>query len=602
MTRLRYLSPQDLSRAIPQLSRLTTPPSLRLPPLTALRDKFLPPSRHNHSFSLPALTNDPPSPPSIDDISRIIARLPNRRATGPDSIPNEVFKSACVESARFLHHFFSVFFTTAETPTQWSEGRIFPLYKGKGPRLSANSYRPITLLNSSRKLFELCLMPHLQFSIDLCQYQFGFRVARSTAEPVILLDDYLFRCPSAAVAFLDIKAAYDTVSRNLLFSKLLTTDAHPLVVALVASLYSNASSSIITSNGPSCPFASTQGVQQGSILSPLLYAFYIDSIHELLSPSLSNRCFLAMYADDIVIAAPTIEELNHLLSLCHLHSVEHGYEFSLTKSVSFTSGAVLDNQELSVVSSFNYLGVPFTQRGLDSASLISTACHSVAPCAHAIRHSIRSRHLPLSIVTPLFKTFVRPTIEYMIQILVPSPQQHRAINNATRLSIAVLGSLPYRCDADLLFGLFAVENSQLRTTSLRHGYLSKLVSDEDHPLYSFAPESDRPRLLEALFSDHTIGSFNSDITPLIRQFPNERVSDIRRMVFLSRWKDRARLVSPWLAPWTEVRSKWSPSPALKIRSFRRAISVFLQDSLSSSAPDKDELCAFLVSCEVNHST
>jgi hypothetical protein len=190
----------------------------------------------------------------------------------------------------------------------------------------------------------------------------------------------------------------------------------------------------------------------------------------------------------------------------------------------------------------------------------------------------------------------------MIQILVPSPQQHRAINNATRLSIAILGSLPYRCDADLLFGLFAVENSQLRTTSLRHGYLTKLVGDEDHPLFSFAPESDRPRLLETLFSDQAIGTFNSDINPLIRQFPNERVSNIRRMVFLSRWKDRARLVSPWLAPWTEVRAKWSPSPALKIRSVRRAISVFLQDSSSSSAPDKDELCAFLVSCEVNHPT
>jgi hypothetical protein len=318
-----------------------------------------------------------------------------------------------------------------------------------------------------------------------------------------------------------------------------------------------------------------------------------------MSPALSNGCFLAMYADDIVVAAPTADELNHMLSACHSHSIEHAYEFSLSKSVSFASDAVLNNQELSVVSSFNYLGVPFTQRGLDSATLITTACHSVTPCAYAIRHSMRSRRLPLSIVTPILKTFVRPKIEYMMQIIVPSPQQHRAINNATRRSINILGSLPYYCDADLLFGLFAVENSQLRTTSLRHGYLSKLVGNEDHPLHSFAPSPDRPRLLEALFSDRVIGTFNSDIAPLIKKFPGERMSNIRRMVFLSRWKDRVRLVLPWLVPWAEVRTKWTPSPALRIRSFRQAIRVFLQDSSSSSAPDKDELCAFLVSCEAN---
>jgi len=63
-------------------------------------------------------------------------------------------------------------------------------------------------------------------------------------------------------------------------------------------------------------FKSNFGVRQRSVLSPLLFCLYIDDIVNRMS--LRQRCHVVLYADDFLIIAPSVHELQHLANFCEL--------------------------------------------------------------------------------------------------------------------------------------------------------------------------------------------------------------------------------------------------------------------------------------------
>ena len=106
----------------------------------------------------------------------------------------------------------------------------------------------------------------------------------------------------------------------VLFDKLLNETIVPLhIVMLISSLYKKGSANVLYNGHTSEKFYISQGVRQGSILSPYLYNLYYD----LLLKSLDNctvgtKLFgqftgIVMYADDIILLSPTLSGLRYLL-------------------------------------------------------------------------------------------------------------------------------------------------------------------------------------------------------------------------------------------------------------------------------------------------
>ena len=85
------------------------------------------------------------------------------------------------------------------------------------------------------------------------------------------------------------------------------------------------------------------GLRQGGILSPSLFAVYMDDLSSLLNSS-RIRCHISdvcinhvFYADDLCLMAPCVIALHELL-ICYCYSVEANLNFNATKSfcVAFT--------------------------------------------------------------------------------------------------------------------------------------------------------------------------------------------------------------------------------------------------------------------------
>ncbi|KAG1437113.1 hypothetical protein G6F56_013261 [Rhizopus delemar] len=213
-----------------------------------------------------------------------IGQLPTRKAPGTDHIKAEMFKPISTELSHLLSWFFSLCCQWSYVPSLWRHAQVFPIFK-KGDSSLPSNYRPISLTSVFRKLLEFSLAPWLtSVSPRLDLAQGGFRPRRSALDQALCLHELMqsyyrrsHRFP--VVAFLDIKSAYDTVDRRVIWDALSNSGASGPLLPLLVHLFDDVSISVLISNHSSVPFSPVTGVLQGSVLSP----------HFQLSP-LCRRC------------------------------------------------------------------------------------------------------------------------------------------------------------------------------------------------------------------------------------------------------------------------------------------------------------------------
>eukprot|EP01083_Nonionella_stella_P248814 861008_1 len=186
---------------------------------------------------------------------------------------------------------------------------------------------------------------HHNFRSALHKLQGGNRAKRGVPEQIGTLKIVAqtaidFGVPLFCAA-LDIRKAFDTVWRKGLLYKLLTKCNIPIhICKSIRALYENSHSSIKSFPFISNLFETKNGVLQGSVLSPILFAAFLDDlVHELHDSDLGasspdhplNRIACIFYADDVILTANTLVELQQLLDICDDHSKHWAYSFNISK-------------------------------------------------------------------------------------------------------------------------------------------------------------------------------------------------------------------------------------------------------------------------------
>ena len=106
-------------------------------------------------------------------------------------------------------------------------------------------------------------------------------------------------------------------------------------------------------------------MRQGSALSPQLFAVYLNDIVSQLS--ISQRCFVVLYADDILIIAPSVCNLQQLVNACQVELDLLDMQVNFRKSSCIRIGprcsvecdniVLTTGQSLQWVDQLRYLGV-----------------------------------------------------------------------------------------------------------------------------------------------------------------------------------------------------------------------------------------------------
>lgn len=88
--------------------------------------------------------------------------------------------------------------------------------------------------------------------------------------------------------FVDFKAAFDRVPRNLLWYKLHQKGLLTKMVKCIDQIYQNTKSVVWNGIALSDYFETNSGVKQGCLLSPLLFALYLDDMNESLNGAING--------------------------------------------------------------------------------------------------------------------------------------------------------------------------------------------------------------------------------------------------------------------------------------------------------------------------
>ena len=124
----------------------------------------------------------------------------------------------------------------------------------------------------------------------------------------------------------------------MLFDKLLTRGLPVSIVRFLSSWYYAQQMCARWNSSFSDSFHVSNGVRQGGVLSPMLFAVYVDSLLEMLEASgvgcYSGGCFVGAvcYADDIVLLAPCASALRVMLNICDTFASSHGLVFNAAKN------------------------------------------------------------------------------------------------------------------------------------------------------------------------------------------------------------------------------------------------------------------------------
>jgi len=242
------------------------------------------------------------------EVKNAAKKLNNNRAPGKDGIKGELLKYASDDCLRLICDMLNAIFTHHFPLQAAVEGILIPLNKPGKTRVVQNT-RPITLLNSIRKLLSIILLDRIYPLLDaeMGLSQCGFRRGRSATEIVWTyrwLEATAQKCHNQYhILGLDLSKAFDCINRTQLLDDLrsiLGISEFRILKFLLA----NTTLQTRIGGKLSPSFHTTIGTPQGDALSPVLFIFYLHcSLRKYNADSCAPtdpfpRCAPA-YADDI---------------------------------------------------------------------------------------------------------------------------------------------------------------------------------------------------------------------------------------------------------------------------------------------------------------
>ncbi len=393
-------------------------------------------------------------------------------------------------------------FEQEDAPPSLGVSTMIPLVKSYRKSLkSSNNYRGISLIPILLKILEYVILKKCPEITESHSSQFGFKSESSTLHAEFLISEtinhYNKNGSSVYMCSLDAEKAFDSCNWSVLFEKLYYEKNIPLpVVKVLKSLYQNGKYSVLYNGQRSyCWFNASQGVFQGSILSPHLYNIYTEQLLKNLENQNTagtsiHGTFTGIiaYADDIILLSSTRNGLQCLLNNCTEYFDTTAISLNVDKTEFLVSGKNiptstyidLNHHFVSCQDKLKHLGFMWSLKKNGVATLndfnVNERINKFWALIYSlIRGGARFCH-PYSIVE-LYRTLAVPTLIYGLELTHLTATQMDDLDTEGRKALKLLFNLsPY--SKNYLNSFFKVKSISNSINNNKIHLLSRLLNNQ----------------------------------------------------------------------------------------------------------------------------
>uniref|UniRef100_A0A2A4JRM8 Reverse transcriptase domain-containing protein n=1 Tax=Heliothis virescens TaxID=7102 RepID=A0A2A4JRM8_HELVI len=367
-----------------------------------------------------------------EDVKKSVLAITSS-AVGNDKLCSRMITLILSSLLPVLTHIFNYSFSSCSFPSAWKQAHIIPLPKTNNPTLLTH-FRPISILPFLSKVFEHLVHKQLSFFLTsnsiISPFQSGFRAGHSTVTALLKVTDDIRwamenRCLTVLV-LLDFSSAFNSVDFDILLGILKSINFSSSALTWFNSYLRGRSQCVRLQESHSDWCNLTEGVPQGSVLSPILFSIFINSVITVISSSFH------LYADDLQLyrhfpvadANSAIAAMNRDLACVSDWAKSFGLQINPAKSQAMIIGSRFFRNAVDVTSLpplyLDGVCIDYTvtakDLGVTIDSNLSWSAHvnEVSRKVHFSMHTLRclQNFLPLKTKICLAQSLIQPIIDY----------------------------------------------------------------------------------------------------------------------------------------------------------------------------------------------
>ena len=433
---------------------------------------------------------------TVDEVQNSLKSLDVSKASGPDKVSVRMLKETASSIAPSITNLFNCSIRFGKLPIQWKTSMIVPIPKSTN-FANPENYRPISLICILCKLLErhmyIMMEDHLlESSIHLSTTQWGFRSRRSTVTVLLsITQDWhtaLERGQDICAIFFDYRKAFDSVPHLPLIAKLEALQFNEVILRWLSDYLTNRKQYVVVNGAESQPTPVLSGVPQGSILGPLFFLIYIDSLSSI---GVSERSCIHLFADDVLLYHPinftndflTVQEdtskVTEWSKLNHLTLNSAKCKFMIISRKKDPPRPLvplhLEGESLELVNSIKYLGIHISHdlSWSDHVQHVSTKARKIIGLLYRKYYNFTS---PATLLQ-LYKSLVRPHLEYASAIWSPYLQKDKILLEKVQKFALRMVTKHWDFNYDALLDVVSIDSLESRREEACLCLLYKIINN-----------------------------------------------------------------------------------------------------------------------------
>ena len=438
-------------------------------------------------------------------VENVITDMKRGKAAGLDGITVEHLTNCHPILPGILARLFNFMLRAGHVPSHFGESYTVPLLKVNScsKNLSVDDFRGISISPILSKIFEHCILRRFNHYFVSSDNQFGFKKSVGCSHAIYtvrsVVDHYVSNGSTVNLCALDVSKAFDKMNHHGMFIKLMNRRVPVSLLSMLENWFSNCITYVKWSGSCSNSFSLTCGIRQDGVLSPYLFAVYIDDLIVDIT-KLSIGCVshfvpvcIVVYADDIILLAPSVTALQRLVTVCDSILQSLDLAINIKKSVCTRIGprcnapcaniVTSDGKSLQWVDSIRYLGVFITRHRIFKCSL-HHAKQSFYRSFNAIYGKI-GRTASEEVTLSLIKSKCIPCLLYGLDACHINNADGHSLNFTVRrilFKIFHTSSLEIIRDCQIFFNFLDVTVS---VQQRKHKFLNRYATSENYVCRAF---------------------------------------------------------------------------------------------------------------------